>query len=380
MWGKNKAAQEAQVNAIRNRFATVLGLTLNNQSDDEATSGLTSQALEEPSAPVITATTANNESFVGGIDPQDPPASEAPESVTPTTLNPGVEYVQKSAEAFEPIEFEGPEIQIQPDITRIEAPSPAVQGVPLHLSHRTEEALPGPLRSSGQTVPNGLLQHRQPLLPGAATRAEDRPDASDAFRSNIEAALAELTRKSEGLIERQARLLEDMLTRAGDKTVSQAQASVHRTVSRFETYFAQAEEMKSTLEATLTRFGERTEESAKTQAKYFEEEIARISEQAISQAQESLRGEVIHLREAATHSFQHQLASAGESLERRLKESFEVWSKSQLEIIQQQVGNLSADLLSRVRIESEERIVEAMQGKLQKVTNELRSALERAFE
>jgi vacuolar-type H+-ATPase subunit H len=99
----------------------------------------------------------------------------------------------------------------------------------------------------------------------------------------------------------------------------------------------------------------------------------------------------------AAQSLEKQIASMGETVERRLKENFEAWSKAQLEIIQQQAGKFSSDLLTQARAEAESiaeqvqtrlksdaqtletRTVEAMHGRLGKIADEFRSILERAF-
>ena len=86
-----------------------------------------------------------------------------------------------------------------------------------------------------------------------------------------------------------------------------------------------------------------------------------------------------------------------ENVQARLQEKLEAWSKAQLEAVQQQAGNVSADVLNQMRAESEAiaqhlderlksdthlletRVVEVMQEKLQKINAEFRSMVDRAF-
>ena len=92
---------------------------------------------------------------------------------------------------------------------------------------------------------------------------------------------------------------------------------------------------------------ERRGAAAKAQAWLLDEKITKISEQAVSQAQESVQSGITQFRDTAAQSFEERIAAFGESVERRLKESFEAWSKAQLEIVQQQASKLSSDLLTR---------------------------------
>ena len=86
-----------------------------------------------------------------------------------------------------------------------------------------------------------------------------------------------------------------------------------------------------------------------------------------------------------------------ENIEAQLQKNLEAWSKAQIESVQQQAGGFSADLLARMRAESEtisqhvhERLkseaealetslLETMQSRLQTVNEELRSVIARAF-
>jgi hypothetical protein len=209
--------------------------------------------------------------------------------------------------------------------------------------------------------------------------------------------LANLARKMTEAAHGQINILEESLAKVAERVSSRIQTEFEPIAKRVESYRAQAEEMNSTLESALARFTQRAEDAAKAQAWLFDEKIARVSEQAVSHAQENVQNGITQLRETATHSFEEQLAALGESLERRLKENFEAWSKTQLEMAQQQASKFSSDLLGQVRAESENivqylqtrlksdaqvletKTFDAMQSKLQKATEEFRLVLERTL-
>jgi len=191
--------------------------------------------------------------------------------------------------------------------------------------------------------------------------------------------------------------LEENLGKIAEQIGSRLQAEFGPLAGRVEGYRAQTQEMTATLEGALARFTEGTEEAAKRQAWLFDEKIAKVSEQAVSQVQESVQSGIAKLCDTATQSLEQQIASLGESVERRLKENLEAWSKAQLEIIQQQASKLSSGLLSHARAESESiaqslqarlkseaqlletKTLEAMHGKMQRITDEFRSIFERAL-
>ncbi|MBV8550507.1 MAG: hypothetical protein JOY54_04350 [Acidobacteriaceae bacterium] len=390
---------------------------------------------------MATAVIPGTEAHAGNSDTQQPSTCLTPKSIADSTLNPTPTVcVPRLAETFEPIDSNGSGINQS------------------NLGQNTEEGSNGqvePLEEKG----NYRMFLKQTDLATMTARLQDCSVAADAPQSTVETALIDLTRKSEELVDKQARLFEESLARIGSKSLSQAEASVRRAVSRLENCFAEAQELKSTMddslanlarkmteaaqgqinaleenlaniagqigtriqaeldpvatrmesyraqvqemdaafETTLTRFTQKMEEAAQGQTRSLEEKIASISEHAVSQAQDSFHGGMMQLREAAERSFEDRIACLSESVERHLKESFEAWSKAQLEIVQQQADKLSADLLGQLRAESEtvvhhlhERLksdaqlletqtLQAVQGKLQKVMDEVQLTLGRAF-
>jgi hypothetical protein len=335
------------------------------------------------------------------------------------------------------------------------SPIHAMEQRPSQREDGTDRGLETP---SGQKSQGDMSFHQTSRV-GAATCVQDAPRRADELHATVEDALTELSQKSETLVEKRARQFEESLSRIGTKTLSEVDATAPRTASRLENcvaetdgmeltmdeslanlarkmteaahgqisileeslaniaeqvgsriqrefeplakrvenYHAQAEEMNSNLESALARFTQRAEDAAKAQAWLLDEKITRISEQAVSQAQESVQSGITQFRDTAAQSFEERIAAFGESVEKRLKESFEAWSKAQLEIVQQQASKLSSDLLSQVRSESENiahylharlksdaqlletKTFDGMQSKLQKVTEEFRSVLERTL-
>lgn len=233
--------------------------------------------------------------------------------------------------------------------------------IPLQrLSHGIEHARARLLTSLGLDAP----------LEAFSSRPGDCRDASDPLRLRVDTALIELTKKGDQLLEKQAKLFGDILTRIGEKSLCQAQANVNRTITRFETYLAQAEEMNSTLEATLKRFTQTIEETAQSQIRIIEERVARRSERIISQAEENPQSEMPQLQKRI-EVFQAEIAAVSGSLEAR--------PKAQLENIRPKAGNFSADLLSYVHAELEAWILELMQDKLQKISEEFSAGIARTF-
>ena len=399
MWRRSNPDEEAKTNAIKNRFATVLGLDLQNDKNGAA-SAPEHQSREEqlPSTRPATKTLANANSGLSSqkFDLQSSPAVVTPEPALVATQTPEITTdLHALTGILEPPETDCADRQLHADRTAI-GTTLLVEEVPDRFSQKVEETPPERENHFGHTSTPEVVPNGKEISPALTMRAKGAPKAPGTPSLDVDTAVAELTRKSEELLDRQARLFEDTLTRIGNTTLSQAQASVHRTVSRLETYFAQAEEMKSTLEAILTRVSERAEDVAQRQASVLEEKVVRTSEQAISQAQENIRGQMANLAENAVRSFEEQISSLGKLMEARLKESFESSCKAQLDIMQQQAANFSEDLLNGFRKDSatvahsleelksdtqrlEARVIEVMQGKFQKATEEIRSVLERVF-
>lgn len=389
MWGKSRVDDEETAKAVRNRLITVLGLE----------------------------------------------HSEAKEDLTVVAAPLRSEAIDAQAEM-------------------LAASSPTVLERLSETQDGSHLVLDLPLKTS---VENGASS--EPSGPATAASVQNGAAKPGEVYSTVDAALTELTQKSDELVDKQTRRFEESLAEIGNKTLSQAEATVRRSVSRLENcvaeaheagltmdesltslaqkmtqaaqgqisgleenlgkiaeqigsrlqaefgplasrvegYRTQTQEMTATLEGALARFTQGTEETAKRQARLFDEKLAKASEQAVSQVQESVQSGIAQLRETAAQSLEQQIASLGETIEKRLKENMEAWSKAQLEIIQQEASKLSSGLLNQARAESEDiaqslqarlkseaqiletKTLEAMHGKMRRITDEFRSIFERAL-
>jgi hypothetical protein len=372
----------------------------------------------------------------------------------------GTVFNQRPQELLQSVEFDCSKIQMHSDLSGLEALSAAVRAMPERLTQKAEEVLSRHLK----TEQTAIATSKPEATPsGLANAAQQCPVPSHELRRIPGDELAAL---SERLLDEQAKLFEEKLVSIATKALSQSEASVHTTVSRLEGYFAQAkqleskmsesladharqametlqmqtkllegdvskivgliesqitaglepvvnrirehraqaEEVNSTLETSLTRFAQKTADAALVQTQFFEEKVAMISERTISEAQKNLEGRMAQMREIATHSFEGEFIALSERLQRSHLESlhmsletmFEA-SRAKLEGVQQETGNCSADLLNQMRKESEviardfhERLqsdaqtlavnmVVMMRRRLQKLTEEFRSIFDSAL-
>lgn len=347
MWGRGKTEEIAKTTAvIRNRYATVLGLDLEEHPDSSSPDGSLGredhqpasksklQALAEPSPPASAVLAGASASFLHKTDPQPARHGAGPESLIPNALTPE------------------------------------------RLSQDSEERPPDPLTTFEQHANDYTSSLRRTLLLNGTTPAQDGSVSPGALQSTVEAALTYLTEKGDELLETQAKLFEKTVAQIANQHPSQAEERLRETVSRLEAYLAQADEMKltmdenlanlakhtteaaqvqskvleenlteitqqigsrlqqelapmasrledyraqvdqmhATLETALTSFTLKTEEAAHQQARSFEEKIAHMSEEALSQTQDSLHSEITQLREAAAHSFEEQMTAVADRL------------------------------------------------------------------
>jgi hypothetical protein len=142
----------------------------------------------------------------------------------------------------------------------------------------------------------------------AASRRPDAAQVTTASGSTHSAWNAEYA------TETQLKIFEENLTRIASKIVSQAQASMHRTVARLESSLAQVEEMNSSIDASFASFSRRTGEVADARARAFEDSLARMCEQTVSEAHASLQDEVADSAESLGRSLEQQIASFTERL------------------------------------------------------------------
>jgi hypothetical protein len=439
MWEKTKKCQEPGANLTGDRLATLLGLDLKEYESDASLSD----------------------------DAQQPPDCLPSDSVTAAAASPEITACgQTSADAVEPAALDHSPVQMQSDFAGLEAMSAAIRSVAERVTREAGGALKGQLKPVGQQAASETSSKAETTLPGLTARVQHYPAPPDELHTIAENELADLSEKSKRLLEERARLFEERLVEIVNKTLSQSEANVHRTVSHLEACFArakeiessmgeslaslarqaleavhvqtktlegelskvaeliesqvteglepvtsriqdcraQAEEINSTLQASLTRFTQEVAEAALAETQSFGEKIATISGQAANEAQSSLESRMSQLRDTAAYLFENEIRSLSErlqhshleSLQIRLEETFEAF-RAKLQGIQQESGNFSADLLRQMRTASDalvrdvhERLqsdaqsvaanmVVMMQSRLQKLTGEFRALFDGPF-
>src|SRR5207249_10726479 len=158
----------------------------------------------------------------------------------------------------------------------IEARSAGIRAALDRVSQKTTDTLQGRLTSLSVA---GELFHPTRPIPSAIARLQNCPTPSDELHLNVKHALSDFTRKCEESVERQSRIFKEKVARIGDDTFSQAQSNAHNVVLRLETYFAQAEEIKSSIDESLANLARKTREAADAQTDILEESVGKITEQ-----------------------------------------------------------------------------------------------------
>jgi hypothetical protein len=390
MWGKTKIDEEEAAKTASSRLITVLGLDHSDLRDGASPPAPSS--ISEPINPAGKTSGSSIYAMLERLSRREGGSDRAVVTPSGPKAEDDTSFLQTNrASATMCVENE--------PLRTSEAHLPAVS-VATEPTLNSERLVEKSVRQFEATMT------RQEVKTVSQVDATMRPTASllenfvaddHEMEMTMDENLANLARKMTEAAHGQINTLEESLAKVAERVSSRIQTEFEPIAKRVESYRAQAEEMNSTLESALARFTQRAEDAAKAQAWLFDEKIARVSEQAVSHAQENVQNGITQLRETATHSFEEQIAALGESLERRLKETFEAWSKTQLEMAQQQASKFSSDLLSQVRTESENivqylhtrlksdaqvletKTFDAMQSKLQKATEEFRSVLERTL-
>jgi DNA-binding ferritin-like protein len=173
-------------------------------------------------------------------------------------------------------------------------------------------------------------------------------------------SLADHARQATHALQMQAKVLEGDVSKIAELIDSQITAALEPVTNRIRDFRAQAEEANSTLETSLTRFAQKKAEAALAQTQFFESKVAAISEQTVSDVRKSRESRMTQLREIAMHKLEDETIGLSERLQRShlenlkmsLDRMFEEF-RAKLEVVQQESGNCSADLLSQMRKESE---------------------------
>ena len=393
MWGRTKTSQPVESDTARERLVSILGLTVEGA---ESTGG-----RPNPTKAVVVDTTAQ---------------------------------------------------QIQPDVAASDGFSAAIGALAGRLTHDTDEALPRELAPAGRKAASDTFGEAAQL--SVATYTQPHPVLIP------ERELTDLPAESQRLLEERTKLFQDQLGGIVNKTLCQSEAAVHSSVARLETYFAQAKQIESTmdeklanlsrsalqavqtqtkvlegemskiaeqvgsqitaalepatswiqnyraqadeinsaLEASLKRFTQKAAEAALLRTRLFQESLATISEQVVSETEQTLHSRMTQIREMASRSLEDEMASVSErlqqshaqSLQTRLDEILAA-SRVRVETLQQQSGTISTEFLGRMRTDSEviatelhdrfqsdagvleAKMVDTIRDRLQKLTEEFRS-------
>ena len=188
--------------------------------------------------------------------------------------------------------------------------------------------------------------------------------------------------------------LDKMAEQAGSHLI----AALEPLANRIQDYREQAGEINSALETSLERFTQNAAKAALVQTRSFEESIASISEQHISQTKQDLQSRMTQAREMAARSLEDEITSVSERLQHSHTQTFQMHleeifdtSRTKIAALEQQSRNVLTGLVRQMRSESEAiehalhnrlksdaealeaQMVDAMRIKLQKLTAEFRS-------
>lgn len=360
MWGKNKRSEESfRVNT--DRLTSVLGLDLKETADD----------------------LMPNEAPLPETEPSVKTEHISPDEASGQSASCDHECDQEPKQPIGQVALDHLAVQKQSELAGIGAMSEAFRSLTEALTQKAGEALNAPLKPEIQQTRNGKAVTS---LPAPTTYVGPRHPAPAEERHGIaEKQLDDLPAKSEELLEERAKLFEEVLAAIVNKSLSQCEATVHRTVSRLEASLAQAkeiqsslgeslasltrqameavqtqtktlegdlskvaqliesqvtaglqpvtnrihecraeaEEVQSTLQANLARLTHEAAEAVSVQAQSFEQKVAAISEQAAGQAHKTLESRMSQLQESSLHSLEDQIRAAANHLQRSHLESLQ---------------------------------------------------------
>ena len=360
MWGKNKRSEESfRVNT--DRLTSVLGLDLKETADDL----MPNEAPLLETEPSVKTEHMSSDEAAGQSASCDPECDQEPK------------------QPIGPVTLDHLAVQRQSELAGIGAMSEAFRSLTEVLTQKTGEALNAPLKPEVQQTRNGKAVTS---FPAPATYVGPRhPTPAEERYGIVEKQLDDLSAKSEELLEERAKLFEEVLAAIVNKSLSQCEATVHRTVSRLETSLAQAKEIQSslgeslasltrqameavqtqtktlegdlskvaqliesqvtaglqpvtnriqecraeaedvqaTLQANLARLTQEAAQAVSVQAQSFEQKVAAISEQAAGQAHKTFESRMSQLQESSLHSLEDQIRTAADHLQRSHLESLQ---------------------------------------------------------
>ncbi|HEV2424854.1 MAG TPA: hypothetical protein VGZ29_08505 [Terriglobia bacterium] len=160
---------------------------------------------------------------------------------------------------------------------------------------------------------------------GIVSRLERCLAQAEEAKSGIEATLAGLSAKGRETADAQTGVLE-----ATFATFTGRIGAVDEMLTgRVDEYRAQIEELKSSLELALSNFSQRTQEAVQVQAQAFGQEVGRIAQQTLGQAEDNIDNRIAKLQEGATRSLEEQITGLAEQVRNSQSEAETLLAKVQ---------------------------------------------------
>lgn len=425
MWGRVKKSQGIEENPVRERLASLLGLDL-EESGGASSPGGTFRGTEllpkgeSKSAPELKGQNSpKSEPLPNSASADYPPSGfdleHLPEGWTSesnTAAGSGSKATLHEPKPAKTLALDSSAEQNQPDLAGPQALSAAIGALAERVSQHTSETAMRPARQQATTetfaesapsdmtspesqrlleqqtklfqeqlagIVNKTLCQSEATVHSSVSRLEAYFAQAKQIESAMDEKLANVTRNAVQAVQTQTKILEGELSKTAEQVGSQIAAALEPVKDWLRTYRAQADEINSALETSLTRFTQKTAEAALVRTRLFQENLAAISEQAISQAQQNLQSRLMELREVGERSLEDSMNSLSE----RLRQESDSFSTKFLDQMRAKSKETVSELHDRFKSDTEAleaKMVETVQGRLQKLTGEFRSIFDGAFE
>ncbi|MBV9265071.1 MAG: hypothetical protein JO061_02770 [Acidobacteriaceae bacterium] len=283
---------------------------------------------------------------------------------------------QQSQQNFSPDTLDHSALQTQPELSGIEAMSQAIRTVGEVLTQKAEEALKGPMKAAAPEAADNMFFGAERGLPAVVTYVQPHhPTPTEEWHVVAENELADLSAKSERLLEERARLFEEKLVAIVNKTLSQSEANVHKTVSRLESSFAQAKEIQSSLGDSLACLTKQAMEAVQTQTKTVEKDLSTIAGLIESQVTAGLAPVTNRIQECRAQA-EEVHSTLQTSLAQVTRETAGA-VLSQTQLFEQKVSEISAQAASQAESRLEARMGELREIAIRSLDDEIRSLSDR---
>ncbi len=347
MWGKNKRSEES-FRMTADRLTSVLGLDLKETAGDLMPDKASPLPESEPSAQTE----------------HDSPCEAAGQSVSCDS-----ECDQEPKDSIGPVALDYLAVQRQSELAGIGAMSEAFRSLTEVLTQKTGEALNAPLKPEGQQTRDGKAVTS---LPAAATNVPARhPAPAEEPHGIAEKQLDDLSAKSDQMLEERAKQFEEALAAIFNKTVSQCEATVHRTVSRLETSLAQAKEIQSSLGESLANLTRQAMEAVQTQTKTLEGDLSKVAQLIESQVTAGLQPVTNRIHECRAEAEEVQ-ATLQANLARLAQEAAQAVS-AQTQSFEQKVAAISEQAAGQAHKTFESRMSQLQESSLHSLEDQIRA-------